>query len=155
MLKQCILVPVMTRKWQSCLSVPLCWSCLLLVGFTEFTWSARDVQLILIFRSWSGLMASSTEGKTEEIASTDQPAEDFSTWFKETYPKSKATFIVFYRGYWWPYCKVCLVGEALGKTAWSYRWWLESTSTHAWLQLADACECLCRDSNTVQCVHWS
>ena len=45
-------------------------------------------------------MASSTEGKTEEIASTDQPGEDLSTWFKETYPKSKATFIVFYRGYW-------------------------------------------------------
>ena len=45
-------------------------------------------------------MASSTEGKTEEIASIDQPGEDLSTWFKEIYPKSKATFIVFYRGYW-------------------------------------------------------
>lgn len=46
--------------------------------------------------------------KSLEPSSSDIPA-DMVQFFKDTLPDNDATFVVFYRGLWWPYCKGYLV----------------------------------------------
>lgn len=53
----------------------------------------------------------SQSGEVPEAAKPVEPSRsdiptDMVQFFKDTLPENDATFVVFYRGIWWPYCKV-------------------------------------------------